>query len=192
MSKQYRQLVLCPIGEKDTVTLSQLTMVLSGLGLIADRISEQWPHRYYIGERFLQYLSFMGCAPALEFKPVDLHNPDWSTFTFVSFTSPLQTTRCYIDTLMAKPRCPRCGKRHALASGTVNAMLTCPKCGQAASPAEWDFLEFGGCARQFISIVNVYPKESLPTDTLLQHLHDKTQLHWHYFYLHHELLDAQN
>jgi len=176
----------------DTLPSPALAAALTELRLIEAAVSPQWPQRYYIGERFLQYLSFMGCAPALEFKPQEPDSPDWSTFTYVSFTSPLPLPRCYIDTMMAKPLCPHCGKRHACSAqlpGQISEQLICPKCLQGATLDQWDWREFGGCARQFISVVNVYPKEAIPTDSLLQDLAEKTQLRWRYFYLNDVLLD---
>ncbi len=189
MTSQYRQLVLHPVGLEDALTANALAAVLAELDVIGETISPQWPHRYFIGEKFLQYLSFMGCAPALAFKPADVHNPDWSGFTYVGLTTPTTAVRCFIDTLMAKPVCPHCGKRHAVTAGRVAQTVTCPKCQQSAHVQAWDWREFGGCARQFISVVNVYPKESIPTDTLLQHLYEKTQLQWRYFYINDALLD---
>jgi len=42
--------------------------------------------------------------------------------------------------------------------------------------------EFGGCARTLISLVNVYPKEAMPTENLLLQLEEQTQTAWRYFY----------
>ena len=192
MTRQYRQLILHPEGLNETLTTDALAGTLAELEVIGMTISPQWPHRYFIGEKFLQYLSFMGCAPALEFKPPDLNKPDWSSFTYVGLTTPTTTARCLIDTMMAKPACPHCGKRHAVVNSHITDAVICPKCQQSANIEAWDWREFGGCARQFISVVNVYPKESIPTDTLLQHLHEKTQLSWRYFYINDALLDEHD
>ena len=96
---------------------------------------------------------------------------------------------------MAKPVCPQCGKRHALTVDTqlfVDMTLSCPHCQATAALDEWDWREFGGCGRQFFSIVNVYPKEALPTEDLLQQLHEVTGFAWRYFYIHDGLLDDTN
>jgi len=192
MSRQYRQLVLCPRGDEQSISETVLTTALAELGMLGERISQTWSHRYFIGDRFLQYVSFMGCAPALEFRPTDPGAPDWSGFTFISVTPAFASERCLVDTQMARPRCPHCGKRHVMNNVTPCDSLTCPVCGQVSRLNAWDFREFGACARQFISIANVYPKESIPTETLLQHLYEKTQIHWRYFYINDELLDVQN
>ena len=193
MTSHYRQLVLTPTSSRETLPSLDLAAALTELRLIDAAVSPQWPHRYYIGERFLQYLSFMGCAPALEFKPKDPDSPDWAAFTYVSFTLPLRLPRCYIDTMMAKPRCPHCGKRHACSAQMLtqtSELLVCPKCQQSATLEQWDWREYGGCAQQFISIVNVYPKEAIPTESLLQDLFALTHLHWRYFYINNGLLDS--
>ena len=195
MTKHYRQLVFVPVQQDAVMDAPSLAAALSGLGVTGKPINAQYPLRFYIGDKFLLHLNFMGCAPALEFVPTDASQPDWSAFTFISLHGPWPASRCLIDPLMAKPVCPWCGKRHApVEQGQLFAdmTLTCPHCQARAPVPEWDWREFGGCGRQFISIVNVYPKEALPTEDLLTQLHEVTQLEWRYFYIHDSLLDETN
>jgi hypothetical protein len=192
MVERYRQLLFVPVQQDAVLDSTLLASALAGLGFIGKQIATQWPQRFYIGDRFLQHLNFMGCAPALEFVPADASRPDWSAFTFISLHDPWPTSRCLIDPMMAKPVCPQCGKRHALTEQVqlyLEMTLTCPHCQTHANLAKWDWREFGGCGRQFISIVNVYPKEALPTEDLLRQLHEVTRLEWRYFYMHGSLLD---
>jgi len=195
MAEPHRQLVFVPVQQDAALDTAPLVAALDELGVMGKQIDEQWPLRFYIGDKFLLHLNFMGCAPALEFAPPDGSRPDWSAFTFISLHGPLPAPRCLIDPLMAKPVCPQCSKRHALtdhAQMLIQNRLSCPHCQATASLDEWDWREFGGCGRQFFSIVNVYPKEALPTEDLLRQLHEVTQLEWRYFYLHGSLLDETN
>ena len=195
MSSRYRQLVFYPAQPQASLPPASLAKSLTSLGLIGEPVCADWPHRYYIGDKFLQYLNFMGCAPAVEFIPANSHQPDWSSFTYIYITAQLQLVRCLIDTMMAKPVCPNCGKRHAChAQDTefLSEQLRCPKCQQSAPLAEWDWREFGGCARQFVSVVNVYPKEAIPADSLLQQMSTQTQLSWRFFYINEALQDETN
>lgn len=193
MSERYRQLVFRPAQPEASLVQTELVDILTGLGLIGEVVSPSQPRRYYIGERFLQYLNFMGCAPALEFEPAAKSAPDWSAFTFIHLPAVSTSVRCFVDSMMAKPTCPHCNKRHAMATQAqpqTEAMMQCPKCEHQARWQDWDWREFGGCARQFISIANVYPKEALPTESLLQHLREKTNFSWRYFYIHDVLPDV--
>lgn len=195
MTESHRQLVFVPVEQAAALDIASLLAALDELGLTGKRIADQWPLRFYIGDKFLLHLNFMGCAPALEFAPPEASQPDWTAFTFISLHTPLEKSRCLIDPMMAKPVCPQCGKRHALSNHAqlfVDMTLRCPHCQAVAGLDAWDFREFGGCGRQFFSIVNVYPKEALPTEDLLRQLHEVTQLEWRYFYVHGSLLDEIN
>ena len=192
MTDAYRQLLFVPSQQDAQLEQAVLANTLSALGLIGQQINAHWPQRFYIGDRFLLHLNFMGCAPALEFVPNDTNLPNWSTFTYISLYGPWLAARCLIDPMMAKPACPHCGKRHALADHArlfIDMALACPHCQTTAPIEKWDWREFGGCGRQFFSIVNVYPKEALPTQDLLNQLQEVTQLEWRYFYVHAELMD---
>ena len=100
---------------------------------------------------------------------------------------------------MAKPQCPVCNKRTALHPGQVQTYIdksksqfSCPHCQQQSNLCELNWREFGGCARTMISIVNVYPKEAIPTDSLLLQLEEQTQITWRYFYYHGSLINELN
>jgi hypothetical protein len=195
MAEPHRQLVFVPAQQDAALDTALLVSALDELGVTGKQIADQWPLRFYIGDKFLLHLNFMGCAPALEFTPRDASRPDWSAFTFLSLYDPLPKSRCLIDPMMAKPACPQCGKRHALTDHSrlfVDMTSSCPHCHAIAPLDEWDWREFGGCGRQFFSIVNIYPKEALPTEDLLRQLHEVTRLEWRYFYLHGSLLDETN
>ena len=201
MSKSYRQLVLCPQNPQwipaardvSSTGLIKLEQVLRSLGLIADQVDATQRGRFYIGEQFLQHISFMGCAPALEFQPTGerslIGEPDWQQFTFVHIPPVLDEPGWYADLSMAKPQCPECTRRSALSGDKqVNYFdefkyhYCCPHCQQKTKVCEVNWREFGGCARVMISIVNVYPKEAIPTENLLLQLEKQTQIAWRYFY----------
>ncbi len=176
-------------------TPAVLAEVLYKLGICGERLDGPFEHRYLIGERFLQHLSFMGCAPALEFEPQQAGQPDWASFTFVLLTPLFEEARFLVDQQMARPRCPHCRKRTSLTSEQAKSCqqtLECEHCGKAASVAQWDWREYGACSRLFFSIVNVYPKESIPTDSFMQQLASATHCSWHYFYIHDVLPDVTN
>ena len=50
-------------------SLTELEQALRQAGLIGNLWGEEAQHRYLIGERFLQLVSFLGCAPAIELQP---------------------------------------------------------------------------------------------------------------------------
>lgn len=192
MDTAFRQLVLCATDSTwAPASRGELVAAMQRVGMLGQAIGEVGQDRYLIGEAFLQLFSFMGCAPSIEFTPNDPLSIDWHTFVFIQL-SPVQTQpRWLVDRSSAKPACPHCQRRtrewlqHYQAS---DALLRCPHCQHGEPVCRWRWFDAGGCARQFVSIVNVYPKESLPTETLLSQLQEETGVAWQYFYLHDALL----
>ena len=189
MPKSFRQLVLCP---EDPQWMSSVTEdACRAVGLIAEVIDEQTPSRFYIGDQFLQHVSFMGCAPDIEFTPDQDKELDWQQFTFVHLSSDSIEAHCFVDLDMAKPQCPACQKRIREPRLYLSKMgrQRCPHCQHEAELGEFNWREFGGCARTRVSIVNAYPKEAIPTDNLLQQLEKQTQVKWRYFYYYGPLIN---
>lgn len=192
METGYRQLVLCPT-EQDWVPASRLLWRdrLREFGVLGAGLNGE-ADRYLIGDAFLQLFAFMGCAPSIEFEPTAASDIDWHGFVFVQLSPTLDQPRWLADHELAKPGCPACQRRMRNWSASYHAdkaTLQCVHCQHQGPVCNWRWYDGGGCARQFISIVNVYPKESLPTDTLMSYLQTETDCSWQYFYLHAPLIE---
>jgi len=193
VQKAFRQLVLCS-SDRTWIPSSQAGFVaeLQRGGMLGQPIDAQASDRFYIGDAFLQLFSFMGCAPSIEFQPHDVRNIDWHEFVFIQL-SPIQAQpRWLVDRANAKPACPHCQRRLREWTTHFHAdeeTLQCPHCQHNESVCQWRWYDAGACARQYVSVVNVYPKESIPTDALLSQLQDDTGVPWQYFYLHASLIE---
>jgi hypothetical protein len=191
MSEHFRQLVLSPEPADFTMNISDLLEILGQTGLIGEPITSCADKRFYVGPHFLQHISFMGCAPAIEFKPSERGAEDeqelaWHSFSFVYVADIFAHPVWYADLLLAKPVCPACGKRIASPADTIeadNSTLRCPHCQVQAPVCEFNWKEFGGCAQVMLSVVNVYPKEAIPSSNLLNKLAKLSDVEWRYFYI---------
>ena len=192
----YRQLVLSPLEPAWVPdSLAELLGQLAPLGLFGVALADcavPSGRCYYIGEYFLQHISFMGCAPAIEFAPSgNQAGSDLSDFTFIHIPEPLAEPRWLADLTMAKPACPKCKKRIINSAQYINettSQLRCPHCDTIAHVGEYDWYVFGGYCRTMLSIVNVYPKEAIPSAHLLSELQRLTTVAWRYFYLQADLV----
>jgi hypothetical protein len=200
MPNRFRQMILCPETAEVALASNKLQGTLEELGLIGDAFDApddvSAEKRFYVGKHFLQHISFMGCAPAIEFVPPadEQTNTEqsnkltrWDQFTFIVLPEPFLEPKWQADLEMAKPACPHCGKRISHSAQYIEestASLTCTHCHHQASVCEYNWREFGGCAQTMISIVNVYPKEAIPSSNLLNQLTKLTEVSWRYFYIH--------
>ena len=168
-------------------TVAQMEQVLLQVGLIGKPWGEASQQRYLIGERFLQLVTFLGCAPAIELEPTTHGNNE---FCHVGISDLYPSARFMADTQGVSPRCPHCRKRFEDWQATIQRWqdnpayrAQCPSCQMDLSPTELDWRQSAGFGRIFISVFNIYPREAIPTESLLQILGEATQQTWDYFYL---------
>lgn len=167
------------------MSADQLITALTSVGVVGESWQGGSNNRFLIGPRFLQYISFMGCAPAVQFDPNEgntiihwivnpcLHEPAW-----------------VIDKVQALPRCHWCKARIAdwreqlqnFAVATTPDAMICPHCHQSNQLTQLDWRHGAGYARQFIRIVNIYPREAIPTDAVLTAMQQHTGVAWQYCY----------
>ncbi len=182
------RLALHPVDSDYRPTdVETLIAPLQAIGLIG----EPWPHdavpRFLIGEHFLQFVTFMGCAPAIALEPpVD----GGTAFCHVSLRILDDGPRLVADRTQFNPRCPRCGKRspawrEALATWETmpRQAMSCPLCGEPSEARELDFRHGAALASTFIEIHDIHPREALPTEALFNALRTATGVDWTHAYL---------
>jgi len=208
MPEHFRQMILCPERVDFLMTPTELEAVLRQVGLIGAGIeigtrtrtdNSSGGQRYWVGEHFLQHISFMGCAPAVEFAPPDdasSNEAAQSQYTFIYLPELSNELLWQADLMMAKAGCPACKKRAPCSDALdeyfdeAKSLFTCPHCQQQSPVCDVDWREFGGCARTMFSIVNVYPKEAIPSGNLINQLATLTNVAWRYFYINGPLPNA--
>ena len=170
--------------------LVQVERQLHEVGLIGKPWGEKSQQRYLIGERFLQLVTFLGCAPSIELEP---QNDQKTEFCHVGISPIYPTLRFLADTQGVLPRCPHCRKRFADWQSAIkhwrkdpSYKTQCPLCQSTLSPTELDWQQSAGFGRFFISIFNIYPREAIPTEALMHALQKSTNQTWNYFYLREE------
>jgi len=157
-------------------------------GLLANRYEKLGPDHYLVGDHFLQHVSFLGCSPYLKVFPETDDDTDFCSAvipaspTAVNYRASRQVTA---------PRCPVC-KKSIQSYQTVmqewqrhkkNIVIQCQKCGESSTLYDLDWRKNAGFFRFSIAISNIFPKEAIPGDALLDWLKALTQHEWKYFYI---------
>lgn len=156
-----------------------LIIFLQETGLAGESLNKNG-HRFLVGEKFLDHISFMGCSPN-----VKLDNEDGDgQFTFIRITTTEASTALTGKHSFA-PHCPHCKKpeknwRELL----TDNQLTCSHCQQTSNAWHYNWRKSAGFARCFIEITDIYPKEAIPQPSLLASLEKKFQVAWSYFFYH--------
>ena len=187
-SQQIHKLVLHPRHANFTLTSwDGLIARLQEVEFLDKPLNKEHQNRFLVGERFLQYITFMGCSPAVELSPPTDGSLDFCHI-HISEIYPEPRFRSASQNVFA--RCPQCRKRitnwgQAVSlwskdSSAVN--FNCDKCAEQTSLYQLGWRHTAGFARMFIDIYSIYPQEGIPTDQFLSLLETQTEAKWDYFF----------
>jgi hypothetical protein len=179
------RLVLVPSSaDWSPESLQTLALALQDMGLAGPELS---PGYLAAGGHFLDYLSFLGCAPTVVFEPPSFDAIGSGRFYHISISSPLsrQVFRC--DNLTYRPRCPQCKSelnewRSWWGEGSC-AEHPCPGCGEVVSPLTINWRRRAGCGRIFIDILGIHAETVKPVPRLFEELERRTGVAWQYFFV---------
>ena len=158
--------------------LAQFISRLQEYGFISDPITNQ-ESSFYTGNRFLDYITYMGCSPAIQFEA----SAGNEHFCFIRIHR-YDNARLIVSQKQARaPHCPHCNKpvKNWQASKTEET-IHCNQCNSSANIENFDWRKMAGYGRMFIEITDIFPKEAIPQQVLLKRLADITGVAWVYFY----------
>lgn len=143
--------------------------------------------RYLVGERFLQYITFMGCSPSVELTPPANGSLD---FCHVRFSDIYTQPRFRRATQSVFARCPHCRKRMNNWETAISHWLIdphaenfqCDKCANSVSVFQVGWRHTAAFACLFMDIYSIYPQEGIPTDQFLSELEALSGCQWNYFF----------
>lgn len=173
---ELHSLYLAPTAHEALPMLGAVTDTLRELHVIGPAFG---PQAYRTAEAFGRHVVFAGCSVNLVTEPLPDGRP---AFSHVVLHGPMDHARLVTSIGFAKPRCPRCRRRidEVGTQSNADSASTCPACQQVSMACELDWRQYGLCGRLLVEIVNVFPGEATPSDTLIQALHDATAMTWRY------------
>lgn len=134
---------------------------------------------HYTGDKFLDYIAYLGCSPAIQFEP-GANGETYCSIKIHRFASP---RLIYSKTQSATPHCSSCRKplKNRL-NKELAAAITCSHCHTTLNLAQLNWRKMAGYAQLFIEITDIFPKEAIPQQLLLDKLSAITDTGWLYFY----------
>lgn len=158
--------------------LAQFVTQLQGIGLIAATVTEQ-DSSFFTGERFLDYIAYMGCSPAIQFEATETSN----NFCHINIHQ-YDTAKLIVSQKQTRnPHCPNCKKPvKDWLSNKTEETISCGLCNTTANIENFNWRKMAGYARIFIEITDIFPKEAIPQQILLEQLTVISKTNWLYFY----------
>ena len=182
MNSNYGQcsLFLHPVQHDFTVREpSSLLSELKNINFISQTIENSSGFDYFTGDKFLDYVAYMGCAPAIQFEA----NTAGENFCHIKIQQ-FDSVKLIHSRIQARaPHCPHCGKPVKNWQQNRNeTTILCELCATTSNIAEFNWRKMAGYARLFIEITDIFPKEATPQQSLLDKLSAITEVEWVYFY----------
>ncbi len=182
------RLILFPDNPFLQIHPEQIAVFLTEMGLFGDLLdsAEFAPFSFQSGEKLLDFFSFLGCSPSIQFEP----SAEKSSFCF--FQIETDQNPQWIAGKNLKARCPACKKilhDAKLVAGSEdskhaeNVELLCEKCGAKTPINQISLRKTAVIAATRISLWDVYEGEVVPADSLLNQLQKQTGIAWKYSYV---------
>ena len=158
--------------------LAQFITRLQEYEFIAGPITNQ-ESSFYSGNKFLDYIAYMGCSPAIQFEASDGNQH----FCFIRIHH-YDNARLIVSQKQARaPHCPHCNKPvKEWQKNKTKETLYCGQCDTTSNIAEFNWRKTAGYGRMFIEITDIFPKEAIPQQILLDKLTAICKTDWSYFY----------
>jgi len=141
-------------------------------------------HSFYVGDKFLEQIAFMGCAPHIEF----IANEDKQKFCFVHIINSPSPQLFYSTKQARSPHCPICKKveknwqQAATEQSAEQSTIHCNQCNNTSPIETFNWRKSAGYAQFFIEICDIYPREAIPQSAFLESLTNIHDTDWNYFY----------
>lgn len=159
--------------------ISSLVSVLQDIGFVSETIQSDTSEHLYTGDRFLDYIAYMGCSPAIQFEA----SGDNDNFCHIKIHQSDSAHLIVSQKQSRAPHCPHCGKPvKNWRDHQTERQIFCTQCHTAANIEEFNWRKMAGYASLFIEITDVFPKEAIPQQLLLDKLKQKFDVDWQYFY----------
>ena len=153
-----------------------LVKAMSELGLVGINLDQSLSD-YLPGDRFLEHITFLGCSPNIALSP-----EEGTQYCYIRFAQMRPSPVLYASTNTVPPRCRQCEQvmhdwRNASDPGFCN------RCSVEARQDNLMWRRQGALSRWVIEILNIYPREAVPSVLLLRTLENVSGVEWRYAYL---------
>ncbi|MCK4710218.1 MAG: hypothetical protein KAU21_16495 [Gammaproteobacteria bacterium] len=157
-----------------TFSKAELINHLTELGFISSSANSL---NLYAGNKLMDFITFLGCSPALKLGEIE------STIKIHHFKQLTGLGGESIETIRY-PTCkhPIHDPAKLLKSFTETASWQCPNCELKGEIDAINWRKSAGFSKIFIEVSQIFPKEAVPSDKLLEALHTFTKYNWKWFY----------
>ena len=183
MKSSYGQCSLFLYPQQHDFSIQDMPHFISALqstGFILRKIDPQEADlRFFTGDKYLDYIAYMGCAPSIQFEAGE----NGEDFCLIKIHYYKSAKLIYNKTQSRPPQCPGCKKPvKNWQQNKTSTTLHCDLCHSKSNIKDLNWRKMAGYAQLFIEITDIFPKEAIPQQLLLDKLSNITNTGWQYFY----------
>ncbi len=172
-------LYLHPAHNFTAENIPSLVTELQKINFISQAVTEQDNHNYFTGDKYLDYIAYMGCAPSIQFAA----SKNNRNFCLIKIHHYATAKLIHSKTQVKPPQCPHCNKPvKNWQQNKTSTTVHCDLCHSRSSIEAFNWRKMAGYAQLFIEITDIFPKEAIPQQLLLDKLSNITNTDWQYFY----------
>ncbi len=166
---------ICDFAPKD---FSAFISTLQKINFISLPVDDIETHHYFTGDKFLDYIAYMGCAPTITFEKNGNKN-----FCFIKVLNFTSKKLLHCQQQARAPHCTKCKKPvNTWQDNKTDTTIHCNHCDATSSIEKFNWRKTAAYAKLFIEITDIFPKEAIPQQILLDKLASITNVEWSYFY----------
>ena len=187
MSRNNCSLYLHPASSSFSISnIERFIKTLNAIELIAQPIISQQVEKaevgrnlFFVGKRYLDYIAYMGCSPTIQFEKTD----GSSKFCHIKIHQFGQAKLITSKLQGRTPRCPHCKQLiKNWQQHLSDTDIQCDLCETRSNLEKFNWRKTGAYAKVFIEITDIFPKEAIPQQILLDKLTSTSNIDWKYFY----------
>jgi len=175
-------------GSSSSFDIRKIIDNLRSLQFIGESYDQQNEFCYLIGERFLDYISFVGCSPKINTEPSYSGDRNFYHVCLNDFHHHLEFIA---GSVTKSPACPNCRATEEQWKDLVSEWKAdkqhyqwhCPNCHKYIPVPEMNWKKSAVFSKFSIAVHNIFPNEAVPNEELLKDLHHGTGAIWKYVYL---------
>jgi len=161
-------------------TLADIIALLHQIGFIIKKLDdEHQQQRYSTGDKYLDYIAYMGCSPAIDFET----GTNKENFCSIKVHQYQNAQLIHSKIQLKPPQCSSCNKIiKNWQQNKTRTTLYCENCNSTVNIESINWRKMAGFSQLFIAITDIFPKEALPQPLLLEKLKALSKTEWRYFY----------
>ncbi len=150
---------------------------LSDMQFTGDAIDDS-SVQFYVGTRFLDHMTFLGCSPAIALSP-----DEGDDYCFVKMGSLTEQYELIAGRNAVVPKCKQCDQKKENWRALITDDDFCSNCSNSDQASNLAWRRTAAMVRYCVEVMHIYPHEAIPSPEIMSRLESACGLPWRHAYI---------